>query len=863
MTFTLRKNLTRPLTRAELDGNFEEVTQMVASANSAITEATAKANEAAVSADGAASAASSAASSASAAAASAAPAVDLITDGDPAKALGAVPFDGALPYTAGSAGLALAKVEALDYADGVPLTVSHSTQVVRREDDVYRVILPASFPVVLSGTWASDSPLLTATDAGLRGDLTATTGAEEVGRQNGTLEDTLDFHGVNGVAGTPLRAKNTADVAQYGSDLLPDLTDPGYTLSNFTTGGVHAAGTVGTISIDTPLTAWTRYKLTIDVTTTATGFIRFSLDGVNIHNDSSVGYHFSTRTPLTVGMEQSFELSPTLYTFSVFVENRVDPSGFELLTDTAWQGTIGEITLQEVTEETSFVVKGEAAVDNIQGPASELPQGLKVGRNFFGVLALGDRETLGLIQQGVEPPTAGYGYGGFNLAFGARALASVEYGDQNTGVGVFALQWNEGSKNSAFGYSALKYNTKGQENTAGGYKCLTSNSIGYRNTGWGFWALALNKDGNGNTATGRYCGLQLTGDANSYYGHLAGRVNGIGGTGNNNCFFGAQSGDASSATSYSDMTAVGVGTKVFGSGCISLGRAAYAGGNESTPLADAISIGMNAEATAAQTVVIGGSADGKATGIVSVGFGSGVGLTGTYNTNLGYQAGVQVAAFSGCTNLGRLSVVTGSNQVQLGTSGTTTYAYGAVQDRSDIRDKADIEETALGIDFIMGLRAVDGRWDMRDDYRLQYPMEPVKPLNPEGAEQALDDKGGPTAAELTKYEEEMREYTSDYNAWEKECARVTKHNKKLFSSEMRDGSKKRSRRHQWFIAQEVAELCERLGVDFGGLQHHAKNGGDDVYSLGYAEFTPPIVKAVQQCWARLDGIEKRLKALES
>ena len=78
----------------------------------------------------------------------------------------------------------------------------------------------------------------------------------------------------------------------------------------------------------------------------------------------------------------------------------------------------------------------------------------------------------------------------------------------------------------------------------------------------------------------------------------------------------------------------------------------------------------------------------------------------------------------------------------------------------------------------------------------------------------------------------------------------------------KDGSKKRSRKHQWFIAQEVKELCDRLGVDFGGYQDHSKNGGEDVLSLGYDEFIPPAVKAIQECWQRLDKLEERISKLE-
>lgn len=76
-------------------------------------------------------------------------------------------------------------------------------------------------------------------------------------------------------------------------------------------------------------------------------------------------------------------------------------------------------------------------------------------------------------------------------------------------------------------------------------------------------------------------------------------------------------------------------------------------------------------------------------------------------------------------------------------------------------------------------------------------------------------------------------------------------------------TKKRNREHQWFIAQDVMALLEKLGIDdFGGIQHHALSGGDDVFSLGYDEFIPPIVSAIQSCWSRIDELEERITLLE-
>jgi hypothetical protein len=102
--------------------------------------------------------------------------------------------------------------------------------------------------------------------------------------------------------------------------------------------------------------------------------------------------------------------------------------------------------------------------------------------------------------------------------------------------------------------------------------------------------------------------------------------------------------------------------------------------------------------------------------------------TGNYNTAVGTTAGYSsVTTQSNVTCLGYQSEVTGSNQVQLGNSSTTTYAYGAVQDRSDARDKTDIRDTQLGLNFIMALRPRDFKWDMREDYRPPMPGQDATP----------------------------------------------------------------------------------------------------------------------------------------
>lgn len=186
--------------------------------------------------------------------------------------------------------------------------------------------------------------------------------------------------------------------------------------------------------------------------------------------------------------------------------------------------------------------------------------------------------------------------------------------------------------------------------------------------------------------------------------------------------------------------------------------------------------------------------------------------THTQCTAIGEDAGrfdisgaVQTANLTNSTAIGRTSRLSGSNQVQLGGPGTTTYAYGAVQDRSDARDKADVRDTVLGLDFINALRPVDFKWDMRDFYV---------------------------------------DFDKDGNSIPLE----------------KDGSKKRDRYHHGLIAQEVKEAMDLHGLDFGGYQDHSINGGDDVNSIGYNELIAPLIRAVQQLTKRLEEIERKYKS---
>lgn len=247
---------------------------------------------------------------------------------------------------------------------------------------------------------------------------------------------------------------------------------------------------------------------------------------------------------------------------------------------------------------------------------------------------------------------------------------------------------------------------------------------------------------------------------------------------------------------------------------------------------NALSTGTKAShstAIGAGSLISGGQSDNVGVGFRSLVF---LGEDGNQirNTAVGSRAMEYMVDGSECVDvynssaIGYQARVSGSSQLQLGNSAVTPYAYAALQIRSDERDKINIKDTELGIDFILGLRPTQGNWNIRDDYIEEYEVQT-----------GYDEQNNPIVETKVRFDEE------GYLA----------------------GTRARGRDHNWFIAQEVDRLCQSLQIDFAGLQNHSKGGGCDVMSLAYEEFIPPITKALQQCWQRMEQIEKRLEKIES
>lgn len=186
-----------------------------------------------------------------------------------------------------------------------------------------------------------------------------------------------------------------------------------------------------------------------------------------------------------------------------------------------------------------------------------------------------------------------------------------------------------------------------------------------------------------------------------------------------------------------------------------------------------------------------------------VGGNAGASLVGNNtSTGVGYNAlnNADLSGYSNITGLGQNSSVSGSNQVQLGNSSATPYTFQALQVRSDKRDKTNINKTELGLEFIKKLKPVKYQLDIREEYE----------------ENGID----------------------------------------------KDGSLVRQRYHQGFIAQDVKDISDEMGIDFAGVQHHEVNGGKDVYSLGYEEFIAPMTNAIQEQQKMIESMKSEIKELK-
>jgi len=175
-------------------------------------------------------------------------------------------------------------------------------------------------------------------------------------------------------------------------------------------------------------------------------------------------------------------------------------------------------------------------------------------------------------------------------------------------------------------------------------------------------------------------------------------------------------------------------------------------------------------------------------------------------------------SLSNATALGYNANCNDDDQVRIGNSSVTSIGgYANWSNISDGRYKTDIQENVSGLDFIMKLRPVTYHLDV---HKL------AKDLKEEGAIEASDEVSARISSETdlkSRIEKEAITYTG-------------------------------------FIAQEVEEAASSIGYDFSGVDKSGvENGGP--YSLRYAEFVVPLVKAVQEQQKIINNQQKQIDEL--
>jgi hypothetical protein len=174
--------------------------------------------------------------------------------------------------------------------------------------------------------------------------------------------------------------------------------------------------------------------------------------------------------------------------------------------------------------------------------------------------------------------------------------------------------------------------------------------------------------------------------------------------------------------------------------------------------------------------------------------GSGAGynlLSGTNNTLLGFNA--------------QASTTTASNEFVLGNSSVAVLRcqISTISGLSDARDKYDIEDIPVGLDFINSLKARRFKWDKRD-----------------------------------AYVDEVRNEAGD----------------KIKVTVPKDGSRKSDEWNEGFIAQEVDEAATAAGADWMRIVHKAN---PERLEMAPGKLIPVLVKAIQELTARLEALEAR------
>ena len=297
-----------------------------------------------------------------------------------------------------------------------------------------------------------------------------------------------------------------------------------------------------------------------------------------------------------------------------------------------------------------------------------------------------------------------------NAVFGYNALISNTTGAGNVAIGESALSVNtEGSDNIALGRGSLQSNTTGYNNFSFGYSSMNNNISGYQNISLGFESLLRNTSGSNNISLGaRSLYNNTLGDRNISFGGLSLEKN-I--SGSDNVSIGAYS--LNKNTLGSQNISIGNSSlrdNTFGSNNIAIGNYSLLQSNGSSNYN--IAIGFNTLYNTLST--IGNTSIGDESMFYNT--------TGESNTVLGYRAGNSIVSGNNNIVIGNLAATsngTVSNEIVLGNSSNNIIRsqVTSITALSDKRDKKNIQDLTIGLDFIKSIKPRVFNWDKREWYK--------------------------------------------------------------------------------------------------------------------------------------------------
>jgi hypothetical protein len=344
--------------------------------------------------------------------------------------------------------------------------------------------------------------------------------------------------------------------------------------------------------------------------------------------------------------------------------------------------------------------------------------------------------------------------------------------------------------------------TTGSQNTGFGAKTLYSNFSGGANAATGHAALYSNTTGSNNTANG-FLTLysNTTGADNTALGSyaLAGNTEGYENTATGNfSLYLNKTGIYNTASGTKALYSNNAGFNNTATGSHTLQSNTEGYWNTATG-----SSALTSNMTGNQNTATGISASwSNSRGSQNTANGASAlysNTVGDRNSAFGAQAGYNVANLENTTALGYWASPTFSNSVRIGNSSVTSIGgqvmWAVV---SDGRFKRNIKEDVSGLDFVNQLRPVSYEVDKSALNKF---------LNiPDSVTQQLEAKKIPA-------------------------------------------------RETGFIAQEVEAIVKKTGYVFSGIE--APQNEQDHYSIRYAAFVVPLVKAVQELTAKLNEQEKK------